>query len=222
MRQLDLRYKRLRSLQKVGDFILDAVDALSSAEAGSQAYTHQQLHYFLNLLAARMTHRPAMEPPDADVAASALDTFSTDGSLSHMAAEESQMHQMHFSEMLSDLRARSVWDAPKPDGSIRIHTAVSVDGSDATIRERVSGPHTGGKRAKRRQNSSQGYSSHALERDGTLTVEIPKTVQIDLPDFHLELGLHSSILSAHIYSSHDDSKNDEKKLVAASGSIDKP
>ena len=200
-----------RNLQKVGDFILDAVDALSLMEAGSQAYTQQQMTYFLSLRAARVVRQPRTEPYNEDIVSS-QDQVSAEG-FPH-TGDDSRLH--HFSEMMSELRARAVWDAAQPQGSLRIQTpdVVPVNEVDAYPRERPAGNDVGLRGARRKQDVPS-------KRDGTLTVEVPRMVHIDLPDLHVELGLHTSTISAHIYSSHNDNANDEKTLLAVIGSADK-
>lgn len=174
-----------RNLQKVDDFILDALDALSTMELGSQAYTQQQLHYFLSLRAARITQQPI------GVSTSDIDQVSILEGDMLLAETDGNGHQ-HFSDILLDLESRSMDDhTTQPEGSIRTHPP-QLESS----RSDPSAEHST-RATKRRQDGHQ-----VLERGGTLTVEVPRTVQIDLPDLHLELGLHSSTLSAHIYSSY--------------------
>ncbi len=118
-----------RKLQKVDDFVVDALDALSTMELGSQAYTQQQLRYFSRLRGAvgvgkeaaeagwrqrrrRQRESASVSGSDASIAESAVE-----GETSHEASSSSNGHVLAI---------------PLPERSAQVaHLSAAFDSSDS-------------------------------------------------------------------------------------------
>ena len=222
-----------RKLQKVEDFVLDALDALSTMELGSQAYTQQQLHYFMGLRSRVPVTQNNQERVAAAAPASAA--ASESGSVTEAAAPDSAADEASGSTAAGDLGSGTSDVVPEAEGGagdenststsetidfssfermLRAQSEegrqspISADGSTAEVPDTAGSRQqpaetsrgkdpTEGSRLQRKQ-VRQGYQK-PLGGGGKLTVEVPTTMHVELPDLQLDLGLDSDTLSANVY-----------------------
>jgi hypothetical protein len=209
-----------RKLNKVDSFILDALDAISAMETGSHAYTQQQLQYFLGMRAARavggaprvrdMQPNQQQQGAPADVSGSGGEHPMT--SDVPLPATELLTTDAALMEGLLHFDSASPLDAPA--GSFRVEQIELANAAaDANGHHQDWGQATPPGSANGKRRRSRTPVRHMLGEGGSLTVERPVAVHIDLPDISVDLGLHSNLLSAHVYGSESVSGSMDDEVI---------